>query len=119
VKLDIRVISATHKDLPTEIDAGRFRQDLYFRLNGITLEIPPLRARPGAISTLAAKFLADAAGGRAPKLGAAALSALSRHDWPGNVRELRLAVHRRRPRAPPKPRSACASPRWPGCTTGT
>jgi two-component system, NtrC family, response regulator AtoC len=97
VQLDIRIIAATHRNLIDDVASGRFRQDLYFRLNGITLEIPPLRARRDAIPRLAARFLnetARAANHTAPRLGAAALAALDRHPWPGNVRELRLVIER-------------------------
>jgi transcriptional regulator with PAS, ATPase and Fis domain len=97
VKLDIRVIAATHKDLSAEVAAGGFRRDLYFRLNGITLELPPLRERRGAVQALAMGFLADGArdmGRPVPRLTVGALATLTRHDWPGNVRELRLVMER-------------------------
>jgi transcriptional regulator with PAS, ATPase and Fis domain len=97
VKLDIRVVAATHKDLSAEVAAGRFRRDLYFRLNGITLELPALRDRRGAVQSLAMGFLADGAretNREVPRLTVGALSVLNRHDWPGNVRELRLVMER-------------------------
>jgi transcriptional regulator with PAS, ATPase and Fis domain len=97
VELHLRVIAATHKLLPEAVERGTFRQDLYFRLDGLTLELPPLRARQDAILPLAQRFLADAARAAeqiVPPLGPGALAALEAHDWPGNVRELRLVMER-------------------------
>jgi two-component system, NtrC family, response regulator AtoC len=97
IDLGLRVIAATHKRLTDEVEAGRFRQDLYFRLNGITLEIPPLRDRKSQIPTLAAKFLSETARfgtAAAPRLSPRAIAALIAHDWPGNVRELKLVIDR-------------------------
>jgi DNA-binding NtrC family response regulator len=97
VDLSLRVIAATHRRLAEDVAAGRFRQDLFFRLNGITLEIPPLRERRSQIPGLAMQFLAGAAkaaGMAQPRFTARALAALAAHDWPGNVRELRLVVER-------------------------
>jgi transcriptional regulator with PAS, ATPase and Fis domain len=89
--VDVRVVAATHRDLPAEIAAGRFRQDLYFRLKVVEIRLPPLRDRPGDVRLLAAHLLARI--GERWKLGArqltvAALRALEAHSWPGNVREL-------------------------------
>jgi transcriptional regulator of acetoin/glycerol metabolism len=85
----VRVISATNADLPAMIRDGRFREDLYYRLNAIELTLPPLADRPGDILPLAELF-------RPPgkPLGESALAALLRHGWPGNVRELRNVVQR-------------------------
>ncbi|HTJ45383.1 MAG TPA: sigma 54-interacting transcriptional regulator [Kofleriaceae bacterium] len=97
IDLSLRLIAATHRNLPDDVAAGRFRQDLYFRLNGITLEIPPLRERRSQIPGLALRFLAEAsksAGIAAPTFTARAQAALASHDWPGNVRELRLVIER-------------------------
>jgi len=96
VKLDVRFISATHRSLVEEIAEGAFRQDLYFRVNGIMMTVLPLRERRDAIPRLAAGFLADAMPpGRAPpRIAAATLAALVGHDWPGNVRELRTVMER-------------------------
>jgi DNA-binding NtrC family response regulator len=95
ITLDARFLSATHRDLVEEVAEGRFRADLYFRVNGITLVIAPLRARRAAIAGLAQQLLAAAAGGkRPPRFTAEAIAALTRHDWPGNVRELRTVVER-------------------------
>ena len=95
--IDVRFISATHRDLEAQIDAGVFREDLYFRLNGVALEIPPLRERRDEIDALAAQFVAAVAGslGRsAPELSGAALDRLRAHVWPGNIRELRNCIER-------------------------
>jgi two-component system, NtrC family, nitrogen regulation response regulator NtrX len=97
VKVDVRVIAATNKDLPTEIRAGRFREDLYFRLNVIPIFVPPLRDRDSDIPLLADHFMAEFAReyGRRPKrLDPGAASGLRSYRWPGNVRELRNVIER-------------------------
>jgi DNA-binding NtrC family response regulator len=95
IAIDVRFIAATNRDLPAEVAAGRFRADLFFRLDGVTLAIPPLRERPGLVGPLALRFLAAAAPGEpAPRLGADVLAALDAHDWPGNVRELKAVIER-------------------------
>ena len=97
VKIDVRILAATHRDLAVEVRAGRFREDLYFRLNVVTLRIPPLRERPGDILPLAAHFAqryAQVNGLPQRGLSPAAQSALLGHPWPGNVRELENALHR-------------------------
>jgi two-component system NtrC family response regulator len=91
IAVDVRVISATNQDLQTLIAAQKFRQDLFYRISEVTLNLPPLRARPGDAVVLAQTILRGAAAihPRAPKgFTAEALVALQRHDWPGNVREL-------------------------------
>jgi len=93
VSLDVRFVSATHRDLAQEVGRGGFRRDLYFRVNGIILNVVPLRARRAAIPRLARELLARVAP-NPPRLGAAAVEALMRHDWPGNVRELRTVMER-------------------------
>jgi two-component system nitrogen regulation response regulator NtrX len=97
VKVDVRVIAATNKDLTTEIRGGRFREDLYFRLNVIPVYVPPLREREADIPVLAGHFMAELAReyGRRPKRfdGGAAIG-LRSYRWPGNVRELRNVVER-------------------------
>ncbi len=97
-KLRARFVAATHRDLEAEIAAGRFRSDLFFRLSGSTLTIPPLRERPEEIEPLALAFAADAAAreGRAatPRLSDETKALLRRHRWPGNVRELRNVMDR-------------------------
>lgn len=89
--VDLRLIAATNHDLESDVASGRFRQDLYYRLNVITLEIPPLRERPEDIGPLARLFLnRDSAENR--RLSRAALQTLAAHHWPGNVRELANAM---------------------------
>jgi two-component system response regulator FlrC len=90
IDLNVRVIATTNRDLRAQVDAGRFREDLYYRLSVFPLTVPPLRQRPGDIIPLARHFLASAAGdGRpAPALTDEAAAALLAHSWPGNVREL-------------------------------
>jgi two-component system response regulator AtoC len=90
--IDVRFISATNRDLSAEVTAGRFRQDLYYRLNGVTIWIPPLRERSGEIATFAKQFLAEA--NPALRLSRAALTRLEQHGWPGNIRELRNVIER-------------------------
>jgi two-component system, NtrC family, response regulator HydG len=97
VRVDFRVVAATHRNLRERVDQGAFRDDLYWRLNVFTVEIPPLRERPEDIPVLAEHFLArfGAAMGRPPlRFSPAALEALREHVWPGNVRELQNAVER-------------------------
>jgi len=97
VKVDVRVLAATNKDLPTEIRAGRFREDLYFRLNVIPIFVPPLRDRGGDVPLLADYFMAELAReyGRRPKrLDPGAATGLRSYRWPGNVRELRNVIER-------------------------
>ena len=91
VRVDVRVIAATHQDLDAAVQEGRFREDLYHRLNVMQVAIPPLRDRKEDIPELAGVWLEQAAGelGIAPKrLSADALAAMMAWDWPGNVREL-------------------------------
>ncbi|MGQ3054544.1 MAG: sigma-54-dependent transcriptional regulator [Roseateles sp.] len=96
--INVRILSATHKDLATEVAAGRFRQDLFYRLNVIQIRVPPLRERLedlGLISTrVLARIAQDAGVSPAPRLTAAALQTLSRYAFPGNVRELENLLHR-------------------------
>jgi DNA-binding NtrC family response regulator len=96
-KLDVRFVAATNRDLAAEVKRGTFRQDLYFRLDGVTLLVPPLRDRPGEIRDLARTFVARASeqlGRTPPTLSPAALARLERHRWPGNIRELRNVIER-------------------------
>jgi len=96
-RVDVRILAATNRDLKREVDAGRFRQDLYYRLSVFPLHIPPLRERREDIPKLAAHFIAQSAkrmNRRAPRLTRSALSQLAGHDWPGNVRELQNVVER-------------------------
>ena len=97
VRVDVRVLAATNKELPAQIRAGRFRDDLYFRLNVIPISVPPLRDRQEDITLLAEHFMAEFAreyGRRAKVLDARVLSVLQAYVWPGNVRELRNVLER-------------------------
>jgi len=97
VKVDVRILAATNRDLAQEVARGRFREDLYFRLNVVRLRIPPLRERPADILPLAEHFArryADANGLPRRGFSPAARAALLAYPWPGNVRELENAVHR-------------------------
>ena len=96
VALDIRVLATSNRDMAAEVRAGRFREDLYYRLNVFPLEIPALRERPGDIVPLARKALAQhaAAANRAAKFAAGAEQRLQSYAWPGNVRELENVVQR-------------------------
>jgi DNA-binding NtrC family response regulator len=95
--INVRFVSATNRDLEQESARGTFRQDLYYRLNGMSLVIPPLRERPSEIEALAKIFVARAAaelGRPAPRLGAEVPALLRRYIWPGNIRELRNVMER-------------------------
>jgi DNA-binding NtrC family response regulator len=97
IPVDLRIIAATHRDLAAMVREGRFRQDLYFRLNVVRLTIQPLRQRSGEIVPLARHFVDDIATAYdepLKTLSPAAEAALERYDWPGNVRELRNAIER-------------------------
>jgi len=95
LKVNVRVVSATHRDLQAEVKAGRFREDLYYRLHIVPLTLPPLRERPEDIPVLARHFVAKHAqrvNRRVTDLDDSALRALARHAWPGNVRELENVI---------------------------
>jgi two-component system nitrogen regulation response regulator NtrX len=97
VRVDVRVLAATNKDLPTEIRASRFREDLYFRLNVIPIFVPPLRDRADDVPRLAEYFMADLAqeyGRRRKVFDPMAMSTLRGYRWPGNVREMRNVLER-------------------------
>ena len=89
LRVDLRLITATNKDLREEVRAGRFREDLFYRLHVLEISMPPLRERVADIPALAAFFLGSIAPDRRLQLAPAALGQLERHDWPGNIRELR------------------------------
>src|SRR6266700_3563136 len=97
-KIDVRFIAATNRDLEAAVRRGAFRADLYFRLNGMTLVIPPLRERPLDLPRLARQMVLDLARHAnqrpPPALSDPALDVITRHDWPGNVRELRNVIER-------------------------
>ncbi len=90
VQVSVRLIAATHKDLGAQVEAGKFREDLFFRLHVVSLHIPPLRERVEDIPDLIASFLRNL--DAEPRISKAALTALEKRDWPGNVRELKNAV---------------------------
>ncbi len=97
IRVDVRVIAATNKDLESEIEAGNFRSDLYYRLNVIPIEVPPLRARGNDVIVLAEYFLrrfAAETGSARKRLSAAGGAKLKSYQWPGNVRELRNVIER-------------------------
>ncbi len=95
--VDVRVLAATHQDLPARVRDGAFREDLLYRLNVIPLVVPPLRDRPGDVRTLGGHFLANYARRHEltpPTLSESAWDALERHAWPGNIRELKNVIER-------------------------
>ena len=97
VRINVRILATSNRDLPAEATAGRFREDLYFRLNVVSLRIPPHRERPADIPALAAHFTrlyADLNGMTPRLLSHAAQSRLQSHTWRGNVRELENTLHR-------------------------
>ena len=97
IKVDVRVVAATNKDLQAEIAAGRFREDLYYRLAVVPIEMPPLRARKDDVPALIEHFLALCCARddrRVKRMKAGAVTLMMQHDWPGNVRELKNVVER-------------------------
>jgi two-component system response regulator AtoC len=94
VKVDVRVIAATNRDLESAYQEGKFRKDLYFRLNVVTLHLPPLRERKSDIASLVHFFLDKFAPGKMINLSAAATRCMMQYDWPGNVRELENCIER-------------------------
>lgn len=92
VPVDVRVVAATNRDLPMEVAQGRFRQDLYFRLNGVTVQVPSLRSRPRDILPMVEQILASRGGSW--RLGPGVAAALEGHPWVGNARELRNVIER-------------------------
>ncbi len=94
VEVDVRIVTATNKDLDEAVAQGTFRSDLLYRINTISITLPPLREREVDIPLLASHFLARAGGANPPRLAADALDALRRYRWPGNVRELRNVIER-------------------------
>jgi DNA-binding NtrC family response regulator len=94
IRIDVRIVAATNQDLERAVREGRFREDLYYRLNVIPIVLPPLRDRRTDIPLLVDHFLAKYAGGRARGVSEDALKTLMAYDWPGNVRELESVVER-------------------------
>jgi len=95
IVVDIRLVTATLKPLEDEVRAGRFRADLFYRIQGITLNVPPLRERRADIAPLVHQFVAQASarhGTKPPQMARATLAAMSHYAWPGNIRELRNVV---------------------------
>lgn len=96
--IDVRFVSATNRDLEAEVARRAFRQDLFFRLNGFTVKIPPLRERqdeiPGLARTFVGQACARAGSARPPAIAAETLALLRRYPWPGNIRELRNVMER-------------------------
>ena len=93
-RVDVRVIAATHRDLRRLVADGRFREDLFYRLDVITIEVPALRERPGDVELLVRHFVGKHAAGRRVRILPEALAALRRHPWPGNVRQLENELRR-------------------------
>ncbi|MFP2911211.1 sigma-54-dependent transcriptional regulator [Pyxidicoccus sp. 3LFB2] len=97
LKVDVRIVAATHRDLVAEVKAGRFREDLYYRLNVVSVTLPPLRDRKSDIPALVNHFLekyGESYGKEVLGLAPGTLQALLSHDWPGNIRELENAIER-------------------------
>ncbi len=119
IRADYRLIAATNRDLLGDVEKGRFREDLFYRLNVIAIELPPLRERPEDIPPLARHFLAGDQG-ETKRLSRAAIQVVTAHPWPGNVRELANAMEHARllsqtdiilpEHLPPAVRAAGASP---------
>ena len=93
IKVDVRVICATNRDLKQAVKEGKFREDLYYRLNVIQIQLPPLRERPGDVEDLVNHYVRHL-GGPSKTMSDDAMSALEKYDWPGNVRELRNVIER-------------------------
>ena len=96
-RVDVRVVAATNSDLEADVAAGRFRQDVYYRLNVVRIEMPPLRDRPEDVPLLVECFLEEISarlGRRKPATAAATMAELQAYHWPGNVRELRNVLER-------------------------
>ena len=120
IKVDVRIVAATNVDVDRVVTEGKFRQDLYYRLGVVIINIPPLRDRREDIPLLVARFVQAAAGksGKRVELSGAALEALSSYPWPGNVRELenmieRLVVFSRTPVIDVRDLPATVTPRAP------
>ena len=97
IRVDVRIIAATNKDLAKEIEEGKFREDLYYRLNVVTITIPPLREREGDVELLAAFFLrkfSHSLNKKIARIEPAAMHLLKGYRWPGNIRELENTIER-------------------------
>jgi len=93
IQVDVRIIAATNRDLEAEVESGRFREDLFYRLNVMEIHLPPLRLRVTDIPLLAQRFAAEFSKGK-PRFSPGAIAGMERYPWPGNVRELRNAIER-------------------------
>jgi two-component system response regulator AtoC len=96
IKVDVRFIAATHRNLPEMVSTGQFREDLFYRLNVVPIQLPPLRARRSDIEPLARRFTLEHAhaNGKSIDIGADALALLALEEWPGNVRQLQNFIER-------------------------
>ena len=97
IKVDLRVICASHKDLQEEVKKGTFREDLFYRISVVRITLPPLRERPGDIPALVETFVSQCCtrnGLRLKTVDSSVMSVLKKHAWPGNVRELDNLVQR-------------------------
>jgi DNA-binding NtrC family response regulator len=94
IRVDVRVLAATHRDLEAQVRDGSFREDLYYRLNVFTIDVPPLRERMDDLEDFVDHFLGRLCPGKAPTLAADVLALLRNYAWPGNVRELRNVIER-------------------------
>jgi len=94
LKVDVRIIAASNRDLASLVRDSAFREDLYYRMNVVTIEVPPLRDRPEDIPTLVKHFVEKHGGGRKVEVMPDAMARLISHDWPGNVRELENEIMR-------------------------
>ena len=94
VEVNVRLVTATNRDLAATVKQGGFRDDLFYRINTITIELPPLRERTVDIPLLAEHFLKRFGGANPPVLSDDAVSLLQGYDWPGNIRELRNVIER-------------------------
>ena len=123
IKVNVRVIAASNKELRQEIEKGNFREDLYYRVNVLPIEVPPLRARREDIPALTRHFLkihAEEQGGKLKEITTGALNVLARHEWPGNIRELRNQVERLMIMVPKTPIDvADVLPFMPGSSAGS
>ena len=123
IKVNVRVIAASNKDLRQEIEKGNFREDLYYRVNVLPIEVPPLRARREDIPALTRHFLkihAEEQGVKLKEITTGALNVLARHEWPGNIRELRNQVERLMIMVPKTPIDvADVLPFMPGSSAGS
>jgi len=121
VEVDVRVVAATNSDLEAKMQAGEFREDLFYRLSVVPIRVPSLRERRDDIETLAPYFMkraAEAAGQPVRKIGADAIATLQGHDWPGNVRELRNVIEWLLIMAPGAPSETIGADMLPAAVSG-